>query len=113
MTFLLVGDQNAGKSTFLHSFCRHYDAHFLSLSSLLPLLSSTFVNTRFLWEDDQRPPIDEPPFIVRVQPATSRKERGLRAPVPVCSSRMLNRPTTTSEKRAQGHTTESALSRPQ
>ncbi|EDQ90333.1 uncharacterized protein MONBRDRAFT_24683 [Monosiga brevicollis MX1] len=62
-TFLILGDQNAGKSTFLHAFTQHGDIHFLELSSLLPILASNFVNTRFLWEDDTRAPIDEPPFL--------------------------------------------------
>jgi len=47
-TFLLLGDQNAGKSTMLHSFCRDGDARFMQLSSLLPVLSSSFVNTRLV-----------------------------------------------------------------
>ena len=38
-TFVLMGDQNAGKSTFLHSFTHHADENFLQMSSLLPVLS--------------------------------------------------------------------------
>lgn len=48
LSFVLLGDQNAGKSTFLHSFTYHRDAHFLELSSLVPVLSASFVNSRFL-----------------------------------------------------------------
>jgi len=64
-TFLLLGDQNAGKSTFLHSFTYEQDLNFLSLTSYLPMLSTTFINSRFLGEEDQGkiPPLDEPPFI--------------------------------------------------
>lgn len=47
-SFLLLGDQNAGKSTMLHSFCRDGDPGFLQLSSLLPVLSSSFINTRLV-----------------------------------------------------------------
>ncbi|CAK9081949.1 Crooked neck-like protein 1 (Crooked neck homolog) [Durusdinium trenchii] len=46
--FVLLGDQNAGKSTMLHSFCRSGDAGFMQLSSLLPILSSSFINTRMV-----------------------------------------------------------------
>lgn len=47
-TFLLLGDQNAGKSTMLHSFCREDDPNFLQLSSLLPVLAASFINTRLV-----------------------------------------------------------------
>ncbi|CAK0887081.1 unnamed protein product [Prorocentrum cordatum] len=47
-SFLLLGDQNAGKSTLLHSFCREGDPSFMQLSSLLPVLSSSFINTRLV-----------------------------------------------------------------
>ncbi|CAE6961416.1 unnamed protein product [Symbiodinium sp. CCMP2456] len=49
-SFVLLGDQNAGKSTMLHSFCRNGDAGFMQLSSLLPILSSSFLNTRMVPE---------------------------------------------------------------
>eukprot|EP00053_Salpingoeca_punica_P016812 m.159968 g.159968 ORF g.159968 m.159968 type:complete len:388 (+) comp17048_c2_seq2:188-1351(+) len=62
-TFVLIGDQNAGKSTFLHSFACYQDENYLELSSLLPVLSSSFLNTRFLPEGDNRRAIDEPPFL--------------------------------------------------
>eukprot|EP00040_Diaphanoeca_grandis_P016437 m.84786 g.84786 ORF g.84786 m.84786 type:complete len:617 (-) comp25803_c1_seq1:342-2192(-) len=62
-TFVLLGDQNAGKSTFLHSFSHQNDQNFLEMTSLLPVLSASFVNTRFLSESDGRAPIDEIPFI--------------------------------------------------
>lgn len=45
-SFVLMGDQNAGKSTFLHSFSHNTDLNYLELSSLLPVLSASFVNTR-------------------------------------------------------------------
>jgi hypothetical protein len=32
-----MGDQNAGKSTFLHTFTHNEDERFLELSSLLPV----------------------------------------------------------------------------
>ncbi|CAJ1407954.1 unnamed protein product [Effrenium voratum] len=47
-SFLLLGDQNAGKSTMLHSFCRSGDLGFMQLCSLLPILASSFVNTRMV-----------------------------------------------------------------
>jgi len=47
-TFLLLGDQNAGKSTFIHAFCRSTDHNYTELLSILPILSATFVNTRFI-----------------------------------------------------------------
>lgn len=61
LRFLLVGDQNAGKSTFLHTFSRHDDRNFMSLQSFIPHLSATFLNQRFL--DTNVAPMDEPPFI--------------------------------------------------
>eukprot|EP00898_Chlorokybus_atmophyticus_P005160 jgi/Chlat1/5645/Chrsp369S05388 len=63
LTFLLLGDQNAGKSTFMHAFAHSDAAEFLQLSSFLPILSSSFQNTRFLPEDSGREPLDEPPFL--------------------------------------------------
>ena len=62
-TFLLLGDQNAGKSTFLHSFTYEQDTNFLSLTSYLPMLSTTFINSRFLSEGSPIAPLDEPPFL--------------------------------------------------
>lgn len=47
-SFLVLGDQNAGKSTFLHAFTYEEDPNFLQLTSELPILTSTFVNSRFL-----------------------------------------------------------------
>lgn len=60
-TFLLVGDQNAGKSSFLHAFTSSKDANFMKLCSFLPILSSTFSNARFLPEGADF--IDELPFL--------------------------------------------------
>lgn len=60
-TFLLLGDQNAGKSTFLHAFAHHSDASWLSLSSILPILNSSFLNASLT--ASRVPPMDEPPFI--------------------------------------------------
>jgi GTPase SAR1 family protein len=54
VSFVLLGDQNAGKSTFLHGFTHHPDPSFLELSSLLPVLAASFVNTRFLTKADPR-----------------------------------------------------------
>ena len=47
-SFLVLGDQNAGKSTFLHAFTYDEDANFIQLTSHFPILTSTFVNSRFL-----------------------------------------------------------------
>ncbi|KAL6072111.1 Ankyrin repeat-containing protein [Balamuthia mandrillaris] len=62
-TFLLLGDQNAGKSTFLHAFTYHHDRHFLQLTSFLPMLTSTFINSRFLQGAGLEVARDEPPFL--------------------------------------------------
>lgn len=61
-TFLVLGDQNAGKSTFLHSFTYRFDPHFLELTSYLPMLTAKFVNTRFTFGQDIIP-MDEIPFL--------------------------------------------------
>ena len=58
-TFLLLGDQNAGKSTFLHAFTHATDASWLELTSLLPILSASFTNAQFV----DRQQMDEPPFL--------------------------------------------------
>lgn len=65
ITFLVLGDQNAGKSTFLHTFTYPYDANFLELTSYLPILSSSFINTRFFFGIDSSTfqPMDELPFL--------------------------------------------------
>src|SRR3989338_5923062 len=62
-TFILTGDQNAGKSTFLHAFTNWTSNGFLELTSFIPLLSSTFINSRFRAPDSGRPPMDQPPFL--------------------------------------------------
>ena len=62
-TFLLLGDQNAGKSTFLHAWANPSAPHFLSLTSWLPFLSSSFANVRILDERGPVAPGDEPPFL--------------------------------------------------
>jgi hypothetical protein len=46
--YLIMGDQNAGKSTFLHSFSFVSDPKFLALMQIFPILSANFINTRFL-----------------------------------------------------------------
>lgn len=61
-TFLLLGDQNAGKSTFLHAFTNAGDASWLALASFLPIVSSSFLNASLL-ASPAAPPMDEPPFI--------------------------------------------------
>ena len=61
-TFLLLGDQNAGKSTFLHSFSHAGDATWLEIVSYLPIISASFVNAS-LCTDSATPPMDEPPFL--------------------------------------------------
>ena len=64
-TFLLLGDQNAGKSTFLHAFTHAGDGAWLELVSLLPILSSSFVNAQLVGtaKSASSPSMDEPPFI--------------------------------------------------
>ena len=62
-SFVLLGDQNAGKSTFLHSFSYTDEPNWLELSSYLPLLSSAFLNVRLLPPGDDTPPRDELPYI--------------------------------------------------
>lgn len=61
LPILVAGDQNAGKSTFLHSFCNANDAGFLRLTSFLPILSSEFVNLRILRGSERA--MDELPFL--------------------------------------------------
>eukprot|EP01147_Barroeca_monosierra_P003224 gene3224-8240_t len=63
-TFMLTGDQNAGKSTFLHAFTDHESESYLPLLSILPVLSSSFINSRFLSPDDTASPRDEGRFLV-------------------------------------------------
>ena len=60
---MLLGDQNAGKSTFLHAFSYTDEPHWLELSSYLPLLSSAFLNVRLLPPGDDTPPRDELPYL--------------------------------------------------
>ena len=60
-TFLLLGDQNAGKSTFLHAFAHHADSAWLELGSFLPILTSSFLNAALT--QSSSPPMDEPPFV--------------------------------------------------
>ena len=61
-TFLLLGDQNAGKSTFLHAFSHAGSSSWLALGSYLPILSASFLNAS-LRADSTTPPMDEPPFL--------------------------------------------------
>lgn len=44
----VLGDQNAGKSSFFHSLTKSDDPNFLQLTSLIPYMSASFINTRFL-----------------------------------------------------------------
>lgn len=63
-TFLLLGDQNAGKSTFLHCFTHSGDKDWLQLASYLPILSSSFLNAALTPHGPSGDvPMDEPPFI--------------------------------------------------
>ena len=59
-TFVLLGDQNAGKSTFLHSFVCASDSSWLQLMSYLPILASSFVNVRLLPPGCASPPNPSP-----------------------------------------------------
>lgn len=61
--FLIVGDQNAGKTTFLHALCDKDDVNSTLLSSFIPAISSSFVNARFFLEGDVHRLMDEPPFL--------------------------------------------------
>ncbi|OLS21241.1 MAG: hypothetical protein HeimC3_36620 [Candidatus Heimdallarchaeota archaeon LC_3] len=61
ITILLLGNRNSGKSTFIHSFTNKTDKNFFELLSEIPIINSTFINTRFI--EDGLPYIDEPPFI--------------------------------------------------
>ena len=63
LTFVLLGDQNAGKSTFLHAFAHADDRGWLALSSYLPIISAAFLNVRLLPTEDDTPPRDELPFL--------------------------------------------------
>eukprot|EP00899_Mesostigma_viride_P017292 jgi/Mesvir1/25564/Mv01798-RA.3 len=63
LTFLLLGDQNAGKSSFIHSFCYADDPSYLTLQSYLPILSASFHNARFLSRSSDVPARDELPFL--------------------------------------------------
>ena len=63
LSFVVLGDQNAGKSTFLHAFSYTDEPAWLSLSSFLPILSSAFLNVRLLAADDDTPPRDELPYL--------------------------------------------------
>ncbi|PFH32435.1 hypothetical protein BESB_017530 [Besnoitia besnoiti] len=50
---LIVGDQNAGKSTFLHAFCRErLGGRFLQLTSFLPFIQASFSNARLAFLSD-------------------------------------------------------------
>ncbi len=59
-TVLLLGDQNAGKTTFLHCFVDQDDDCFTRLNSMLPVLEACFLNSRFLPEGSS---MDELPFL--------------------------------------------------
>jgi len=70
--FVLLGDQNAGKSTLLHAFAHaRADGH-LSLTSYLPLLSASFRNVRLLPDATQG-----------VQPASSMPPEAHAPPLPM------------------------------
>ena len=69
LRFLILGDQNAGKTTFLYVLS---DKSFIGATELLshiPALSSNFVNSRFILTRQERMEVrldelsDEPPFI--------------------------------------------------
>jgi hypothetical protein len=60
-TVLLLGDQNAGKTTFLHCFADQDDDEFTRLTSQLPILQASFLNSRFLPEGGCA--MDELPFL--------------------------------------------------
>eukprot|EP00916_Digyalum_oweni_P003132 GHVL01005641.1.p1 GENE.GHVL01005641.1~~GHVL01005641.1.p1 ORF type:complete len:295 (+),score=73.19 GHVL01005641.1:129-1013(+) len=55
-SFLLLGDQDAGKSTFLHTFCNADNPNFTQLSSFFPIFLSKFINIFF----SNTPPLGTP-----------------------------------------------------
>ena len=54
LSVCVLGDQNAGKSTFFHCFTKTTDDNFLALTSLIPFMSASFTNTRFLSNPDSQ-----------------------------------------------------------
>ena len=66
-TFLLLVDQNAGKSTFLHAFANAEHAGWLELLSILPILSASFCNAQFRTDAPDpkggAPAMDQGPFL--------------------------------------------------
>jgi GTP-binding protein EngB required for normal cell division len=44
LNVLIIGDQNAGKSSFLHCFTDSNNENFLFLQSQIPFMSSSFLN---------------------------------------------------------------------
>ena len=62
---VLVGDQNAGKTSFLHWLVDQNDPHSTWLSSFIPAMSRSFVNARFFLavEEDRTNVMDELPFL--------------------------------------------------
>ncbi|KAK2963291.1 hypothetical protein BLNAU_1824 [Blattamonas nauphoetae] len=61
-SILLLGDQNAGKTSFLHSFGASNDPRFIYLFNLIPYLTTSFINTRFLLDPTSQY-MDEPPYL--------------------------------------------------
>lgn len=58
---LVVGDQNAGKTTFLHTFTNADDPNFTQLCSFLPIMASECANTHI--SRASTPIMDEFPFL--------------------------------------------------
>ena len=66
LTVAVIGDRNAGKSTFLHAFVNHVDRDWLRVTSLLPVVSGTFCNARYGVAGPCVPgkaPVDELPYL--------------------------------------------------
>lgn len=61
VSYVLVGDQNAGKSTFCHAFTHSDDSNFMLLCSHLHMLQSRFTNMRMV----------KPGYVVQRGTATS------------------------------------------
>ncbi|MFW9930617.1 MAG: hypothetical protein ACFFD1_14605, partial [Candidatus Thorarchaeota archaeon] len=61
LNVILVGNRNSGKSTFIHAFTDIDDENFFDVLVELPIISSSFINTRFL--ENKSSPMDIPPFI--------------------------------------------------
>ena len=66
LTVGVIGDRNAGKTTFLHAFVNQHDRDWLRVTSVLPVLSGSFRNTRYGAVGPFQPggaPVAEAPYL--------------------------------------------------